>query len=268
MAFDVSAATRSPAAPHGDLRQAIGLGAHLAHREVRRAHADTLLGWAWPLARQLLQWAVLVAAFHVVLDLGVEHYPVFIFVGLVQWYWFSAAITSATGSIHHARHFLLQPRFPVLVLPLVAVTAPLFDALAAIPIMLLMVELGPGLHAATPLMFVVFAVQFVLVWGAAWVLAPIGVFLRDLPHLIGALLLMLFYLTPVFYPLERAPESIRSWLGLNPIGALIEQQRRILIDGAAPNWLVLGAITLLGLALAALGAWLTRRWRPYFLEQL
>jgi lipopolysaccharide transport system permease protein len=249
-------------------RQTVGLGLHLARREVRRQHADTLLGWFWPLARQLLQWVVLVAAFHVVLDLGIEHYPVFIFVGLVQWFWFSTALANATGSIHQARHFLLQPRFPVLVLPVAAVVAPAFDALAAVPIMLLMVELGPGLQATTPLLLVVFAAQLVLVWGAGWLLAPIGVFLRDLPHVVAAGLLTLFYLTPVFYPLDRAPESIRSWLELNPIGALIEQQRRVLIDGRAPDWLVLGAVVAGGLVLAALGAWLTRRTRPYFLEQL
>lgn len=235
---------------------------------MRRAHADTLLGWGWPLARQLLQLGVLVIAFHVVLDLGVEYYPVFIFIGLINWFWFQSAITAATGSVRDGRHFLLQPRFPASILPVVAVAAPLFDAFAALPILLLMVGLGPGLTLAAPWVLAVFAVQFVLAWGIAWILAPIGAFLRDLPHLITAVLMLLFYLTPVFYPLDRVPERLRGWLELNPIGALIEQQRRVLLDGQAPQLEVLAAVTAFGVVCIGAGWLLMQRLRPYFLEQL
>lgn len=247
---------------------ATSLLAHLTRREVRRNHTDTLLGWGWPLSRQLLQLGVLVLAFHVVLDFGVEHYPVFIFVGLINWVWFSSAITAATGSVQESRHFLLQPQFPVPILPVVAVAAPVADALAALPILLVMVELGPGLSWTAPWLVVIFAVQFVLVWGIAWVLAPIGAFLRDLQHLVAAGLMLLFYLTPVFYPLSRVPEDLRGWLQLNPIGALIEQQRRVLLEGAPPQWEVLASVTAVGLLLAAGGWLMLQRFRPQFLEQL
>jgi ABC-type polysaccharide/polyol phosphate export permease len=87
----------------------------------RRCIASRCFGWAWPLIRQLAQLAVLVVAFSHVLHLGEPHYAAFVFSGLIAWNWFSAGVVNGTSSLLDRRHLVLQPRLPLIALPLVAV---------------------------------------------------------------------------------------------------------------------------------------------------
>jgi lipopolysaccharide transport system permease protein len=66
---------------------------HLALREVSARHRFTTLGWLWPLARQLAQFAVLLLVFTSVVDLNIRDYPAFLFTGLVAWSWFASGLT-------------------------------------------------------------------------------------------------------------------------------------------------------------------------------
>ena len=71
---------------------------HLARRQVASMHRFTLLGWAWPVVRQLAQLAVLVFVFSTILDLGIAHFPVFVFSGLIAWSWFAGGVQQGTAA--------------------------------------------------------------------------------------------------------------------------------------------------------------------------
>jgi len=72
---------------------------HLTKREIDTTHRMTLLGWLWPLARQLAQLGVLVFIFASVLPLDIDNYAVFVFSGLIAWAWFQSGIASAATCI-------------------------------------------------------------------------------------------------------------------------------------------------------------------------
>src|SRR5918912_3776071 len=112
---------------------------HLTRRELSLTYRDTLLGWTWPLARQLIQLAVLVFVFSKVLNLGIKDYPAFVFSGLIAWTWFSSGILAAARSVLGNRHFAMRPGFPTAVLPIIAISVALFDAIIALPLLLLLV---------------------------------------------------------------------------------------------------------------------------------
>src|SRR5215218_8097359 len=118
---------------------------HLTARQLKSSHHLTLLGWGWPVARQLAQLAVLTFLFGHVFDLGIENYPVFMFTGLVAWTWFASGASAAAGSVISQRHLVMQPRLPASVLPVVAVVMPLVDVVFALPVLLLMVAFSSGL---------------------------------------------------------------------------------------------------------------------------
>ena len=124
---------------------------HLARRELTSQHRFTLLGWAWPLVRQLAQLAVLVFVFSALLDLGIDNYPVFVFSGLIAFAGSPAGVQRATGSLIAQRHLVFQPGFPVGVLPLVAVAVPLIDVLIALPVLVVML-IATGALAWTALL--------------------------------------------------------------------------------------------------------------------
>jgi lipopolysaccharide transport system permease protein len=249
-------------------RAFVALVVHLTARALRSSHHLTLLGWGWPVARQLAQLAVLVFIFGKVLKLHIENYPVFVFVGLMAWTWFAGAISGAASSVLTQRHLVMQPRLPSSVLPIVAIAVPLVDVLFALPVLVLMLGLSTGLGwglLACPLLL---AVQFALLAGLGWLVAGISVFFRDVPNLIAVALLVLFYLTPVFYERSRVPERFRWVLDLNPLTTIIEAYRSLLLGTPGPGAVRLAAVTAASLALAVLGQLAFMRLAPRFADYL
>jgi|tagenome__1003787_1003787.scaffolds.fasta_scaffold20869576_2 lipopolysaccharide transport system permease protein len=228
------------------LRRLYELVAHLTRRDLTTTHRFTALGVAWPLARLLAQWAVLVLVFDRILTSGIRDYPVFLFCGLVAWTWFSTGLSAATGSIPGGRHLVLQPGFPALVLPPVAMAVAFADVLVALPILVVLVASTQGLAAAALFLPVLWLLQAALVTGLGWLTAALAVYLRDVPQIVGVALMLLFYVTPIFYDADRAPPGIERVLRLNPVAAIIDGWRAVLIDGRLPS---AGS-----LAVAAIGA--------------
>jgi len=96
----------------------------------------------------------------------------------------------------------------------------------------------------------------VMALGFAWMLASLGVFLRDVGQTIGIVTTILSFLSPVFYPVSALPEKIRPWVMVNPLTFIIEEARAVLIWGRLPNWLGLGFYTLAAILVAWAGyAW-------------
>jgi lipopolysaccharide transport system permease protein len=244
------------------------LVAHLVRRELTSAHRFTVLGWAWPLARPLAQLAVLVFVFSSVLDLGIPDFPVYVFSGLVSWSWFSSGLTIASTSLIDQRHLVFQPRLPPVVLPVVSVAVPFVDVLMAAPVLVVMLIVSGEIHATALLFPLALALQLVLMVGLAWLVAPASVYVRDLPNLVTLGLMVLFYLTPVFYSLHRIPQQYEWLLQLNPMTTLLELDRALLLGLPYPS---VGHIagTAAFAAIVAVGGWFAfERMRPGLVDHL
>ncbi len=250
------------------LARRIELVAHLAQRRISSNHRWTLLGWTWPLARQLAQLGVLVFVFSTIFDLGIDNYGVFVFTGIVAYSWFSTGATSAASSLLDQRHLVFQPRFPTAVLPIVALAVPLLDIVLALPVLTAMLAVSGDLHATALLLPPLLCIQLVLMCGIAWLTAAATVYLRDVPNIVTLGLLLLFYLTPVFYPLDRVPERYQWMLELNPLTTLIESYRDVLLEQRLPDAGAVAAVALASAAVAAAGLLLFRRVRPGFVDEL
>jgi ABC-type polysaccharide/polyol phosphate export permease len=249
----------------GRLRELV---AHLAAREVASMHRFTLLGWAWPLVRQLAQLGVLVVAFSHVLHLGVPHYAPFVFSGLIAWNWFSSGVVNGTSALLDRRHLVFQPRFPLIALPLVAVAVPLIDLLLALPVLVVMVVATTGLHWSILFLPVLVAIQLTLMAGIAWLAAAATVYFRDVRHIVGVAVTMLFYFTPVFYDLDRLPHRFQSLLRLNPVTTIVDGYHSIVLGGRLPPAGWLAAVTLLSVLMASAGAFFFTRMSPGFVDEL
>jgi lipopolysaccharide transport system permease protein len=216
------------------LRQLRELVGHLVVHEISRAHRATILGWAWPLARLLVQLGVLVFIFGHVVDLRIRNYPVFVFSGLIGWPWFASGVGAASWSLIERRHLVFQPRCPTIVLPVVAVVVPLVDVAIALPVLLVMLVVSGTFHWTIALLPALLAVQLVLMVGTGWIVASVSVYLRDVPNIVSVFLLTLFYVTPVFFAISRVPQRFHWVLLANPIGTLIESYRAVALGSAFP----------------------------------
>lgn len=241
---------------------------HLARREVASMHRLTLLGWAWPAVRQLAQLAVLVFVFSTVLPLGIPDFPVFVFSGLIAWSWFAAGVQQGTTSLLSQRHLVFQSRFPVAVLPVVSVAVPLVDVLLVMPALGLLLVASGELHWTVLLMPPLLAVQLVLMCGIAWITAAATVFLRDIVNTVTVGLLMLFYLTPVFYSIDAVPERYVWILHLNPMTTMLEAYRSVLLGQDFPGLPRMAAVVAGSIVLAALGWRFFRRLEDRFVDEL
>ena len=241
---------------------------HLTRRHLASSYHLTLLGWAWPVARQLVQLAVLVFLFSQIFDLGIENYPVFVFIGLLSWTWLSSGVSSAATSLIQQRHLVNQPRLANSTLPVVAIAAPLVDLLFGVPILVVMLVLTEGLRVEALACIPLALVQLALLTGLAWIVASVSVMFRDVPNLVTVVLGVLFYLTPVFYGLRSVPDRFEWVLHLNPMTTLIEAYRHALLGTSAPSAGALAAVIAFSFAVAAGGFLLFRRLEPDFADHL
>jgi lipopolysaccharide transport system permease protein len=241
---------------------------HLTRRELSSTYRDTLLGWTWPLARQLVQLAVLVFVFSKVVNLKIPHYPAFVFSGLVAWSWFSSGIVAASTSIIGNRHFGLRPGFPVAALPIIAISVALFDAMVALPILLALVIAEGNLSPQMLLLVPCFLVQFVLMAGIAWLVGSVSVYLRDVPNVVTVFVLLGFYVTPIYFEVTRVPAQYRWILNLNPAALLVESDRASLLGTPWPPTAALVVLPVVSALLAVLGYRAFRRMSRSFADEL
>jgi lipopolysaccharide transport system permease protein len=228
----------------------------LVLRDIKLRYKRSLLGIAWSLLNPLAQLLVFSFIFRLVLPLNIDHYASFLFTGLLAWNWFQTSLYAAAGAIIDNRDLIRRPGFPPIVLPVVTVTANFIHFVLALPILLLFLFFSNvQITAAILALPAIFVVQFLFTLSLSYFIAALHVTFRDTQYLMGIVLLLGFYLSPVFYDTSSIPERYQGLYGLNPMAILIGAYRDLLINGRLPD-----VITLLILSLTSAGLlWLGYR---------
>jgi lipopolysaccharide transport system permease protein len=217
----------------------------LVVRDMKLRYKRSALGVAWSLLNPLAQVLVFNLVFDSVLSLGIPNYPTFAIVGVLAWNWFQSGVILATSSVTGNRELVKRPGFPVKILPAATVTTQLVHFLLALPVPLLFVVAGGGhLTAAILLLPVVISLQFLLILGMAYLVAVAQVTFRDTQHLLTVLLMLGFYLTPIFYDSAGVPDRFNVIYRVNPMVHIVEAYRAILIGGRVPDLRALMLIAL------------------------
>jgi ABC-2 type transport system permease protein len=268
-----------PSAIGGGSRRFFGLLLLLAVTDFKKTYFGTVLGYVWSLARPLILFAVLLAVFTQVFRLGssVEHYPVLLLLNIVMFGFFQEASSAAVTSVVAREGIVRKTQFPRLVIPAAVVLTALFNLglnLVAVVIFLFAFGVEP---IWTWLLFpVIVVLLLVLTVAVSMLLSALYVRFRDMAIIWAVLVTVLFYGTPVLYPIEIAPDTVKDVLHLNPLTPLFEQMRVWIIDPDAPGpgeatdglpLLVLAPIAIY-LAVCALAVWVFRREAPRIAEEL
>lgn len=241
---------------------------HLVAREFRLRYRRALLGWMWVIAEPLARLITLAFVFSRIVPQHIPNFTVFLFTGILAWSWFAAAIASMSTSAVERRDLLFRPGLPRYTVALVSALSDSVDYLSALPLLLAFLVLGPGIPLTAIALPLVLANQLALILGLGFALCAANVYLRDVRLLVNVALLLGFYVTPVFYARGRVPLRYRWIIDLNPMSQLIEDQRRLLLDGRLPAlvpfmWLSAAcAAVLLG------GAFIYRWASPSFVDEL
>jgi lipopolysaccharide transport system permease protein len=234
-------------------------------REILGRYKGSVMGLAWSFFNPILMLAVYTFVFSVVFKFrwgiaGNEsktQFAVVLFVGMIMHGLLAEVINRAPSIILSNVNYVKKVVFPLEILPVVSIGTALFHSLISLVVLLTALFIFNGFLHWTVLLVPVVLLPFVVsILGFAWLLASLGVFIRDMNQVIGVITMIMLFLAPVFYPISALPEKYQPWVMLNPLTFIIEQAREVLIWGRLPNWTGLGIYSLAALASAWLGyAW-------------
>ena len=245
----------------------------LARRMTLARYRGSALGLLWALLTPAVMIAVYTFIFAGVFGARFTEggtpleYALYLFCGLLPWTAFSETLQQSAGVVVAHSNLVKRVVFPLEALPvaqaLAALAAQLFGTAA---LLLAAVVIGAGLHATLLWLPVLLVPQLLLSLGGAWLVASLGVFIRDTAQALGLVLMAWLYLTPIIYPEQAVPERFRPLLEVNPFTPLVRSYRRALLEGAPPDWAGLAYATALGLAAFLLGYWWFARTRKNFAD--
>lgn len=247
----------------------------MVKREIIGRYRGSFLGLLWSFVNPVLMLAVYTFVFSIVFQArwgqgsnDQYEFALVLFAGLIVFNLFSECVSRSTSLILSNANYVKKVIFPLEILPWVALGSALFHAgisLGVLVIFQLAVAAVPWTILLLPL--VVFPL-LLLIMGVSWLLASIGVFIRDVGQFVGMLMMVMMFMSPIFYPVSALPESVRGWLLLNPLTFIIEQAREIIIWGKLPDWGGLALYTLCAMAVAWAGLFWFQKTRKGFADVL
>jgi lipopolysaccharide transport system permease protein len=157
--------------------------------------------------------------------------------------------------------------FPLETLPIAQALSSLGNQLfGTVALLIAIVIMHQELHLTILWLPALIIPQLLFTLGAAWLIAALGVFLRDIAQGISLILSAWMFLTPIIYPESIVPDRYRFFININPFTALVRSYRRILLEGAAPDWTGLAYFTGVALISFLFGYWWFARTRKNFAD--
>ena len=254
------------------------LVAVLVRRELAARYRASVLGFLWSLLNPLLLLAVYAVVFTYIFNPrfpGGDPYPLFLFSGLLPWLFFSGTVLDSSVTLIDNGPLLAKVMCPPEIFPAVTVVSHLMHHLLALPVLLaaLAVAAVAGWHpfpVTVWLLPLALTPWLLLAGGAALAVSALSVAYRDLRDLVGHLLNLLFFSSPIIYSLDglQAPPLLERVLRVNPLAVLVELYRELAFDGTIPGagvWLVALAV---GVAGWLAGALIFARFRDTLVESV
>jgi lipopolysaccharide transport system permease protein len=245
----------------------------LARRELVARYKGSVLGVIWALLTPVVMIAIFTFIFAGVFGarFGASSspwdYAIYLFCGLLPWTMFQETLQLSASTIVAHANLVKRVVFPLETLPIAQALSALGNQMfGTLALLVALLIIRHELHLTTLWLPVLLIPQLVATLGAAWLIASLGVFLRDIAQGIGLVLMAWMYLTPIIYPESIVPERYRPFININPFTALIRSYRRILIEGSAPDWTGLAYFSAFAAVVFIFGYWWFAKTRKNFAD--
>lgn len=207
-------------------------------RDLSERYQGTVLGFAWLLVQPLFMLSLYTLVFSEVLQVRFNaqasntHFALYVFTGLLAFNAFAEVLTRSSQVITERRDLLLNTALPSWVLPIIPVAVSVVLELLSLAILLVALILNHKLQVLGLIYYLPFLlIRMLFSLAAAYSLAVLGVFLRDLRQLVPALLTVLLFVSPILYPIDLIPSGLKVLYAWNPLGHLVEAYRAALLEG-------------------------------------
>lgn len=238
-------------------------------KEIRGKYKNSFLGVLWSFLNPLLQIAVYALVFPFILKNTQENYVIFLCCGLIPWAFFSTTISRSAFTMVENGNIIKKVYFPREILPISVVTSETVNFLISTIIIIAFVIFG-GIGLSKYIMFypVVLLAQYLLLIAISLIVSSISIYIRDLQHLIGVALQLLFYAAPIVYTPESIPEQFKWILKFNPMTYIISGYRNIFYNQTMVELRPLIILIVCSLVACAIGYVIFNKLQKGFAEQL
>ena len=245
----------------------------LTKRELAARYRGSILGMLWTLLTPIVMIAIFTIIFSGIFKAKFGDsssqwdYALYLFCGLLPWNAFQESLQLSSSTIVSHANLVKRVVFPLETLPISLTFAAVANQMLGTIVLLVAIAiLRHQVHATIIFLPVVLAPQLIATLGAAWFVASVGVFIRDIVQGISLVLMAWMYLTPIIYPESLVPAAYRGAINLNPFTALVRNYRRILLEGLPPDWAGLAYFAFCAAAAFVLGYWWFARSRKNFAD--
>lgn len=240
----------------------------LVVRNIAVRYRGSMLGVLWSFAQPLLMLCVYTFVFSIVFTIrwGVDTsnsrsaFPMIMFCGMAMFTVFAESINMNSSIVVANSNFVKKVIFPLEILPLAQTVASFFLGMIWFVLLFIGTIFFFGKLSFTMLLLPLILVElFLFTLGVSYFVASLGVYVRDIPYVVGVILQILFFMTPIFYPIAAVPAKYRPILQINPLTTMIEEARKVFLYGQLPNWYFLGLSFLVSIIVCQLGvAWFNK----------
>ena len=245
----------------------------LVRRELAARYRGSALGVVWAMLTPAVMIAIYTFIFAGIFGARFGErgtawdYALYLFCALLPWTAFQDSLQVSSNVIVAHANLVKRVVFPLEALPVAQVLAALVTQLFGTVVLLAAtLIIQRTLHPTLLWLPFVILPQLVLMLGAAWLVASLGVFLRDTAQVVALLLVAWMFLTPIIYPEQIVPARYQAYINANPFTPLVRNYRRIILEGAQPDWGGLAYFTLFALAVFILGYWWFAKTRKNFAD--
>ena len=238
-------------------------------KDLRSRYRGSFLGFLWTFINPLMQLIIYSIVFPYLLKMQEDNYPMFVFVGLLPWIYFTSSIQISTTCVVGNGNLVKKIYFPRMILPISVSTTGMMNYIFGLVIVFpALLITGVKLTPFALLLPVVMFVNYLFTTGFCMLLSSLYVFFRDLEHIITIITMAWFYLTPIVFSLSIFPDYAQTILKFNPMTQFVMAYRDVLMYGRLPSLLGFGSVTLLSIAIFFLGAFVFSRLQKSFAEEL
>jgi lipopolysaccharide transport system permease protein len=218
-------------------RQRLDLLKLLVKKEITLRYRRTSLGFLWSLLNPLLTSLVLFIAFNIFMRFEMENFALFLLAALFPWTWFSASVTMSTNTLTGNVSLIRKVIFPKQFLLLATIIAQLVNFIFSLPVLIGLTYYygsapNPNWLIGIPVLVIV---QFAVIYGLSLIISIANAFFRDLEYIVTVLMSLLFWMTPIIYPLQAVPEEYQVLLVMNPATYLMQAWRDLFFNNMI-NW--------------------------------
>lgn len=242
----------------------------LVRKGLRGRYKGSVLGFLWTFINPLLQLIVYTLVFSNIMRVGIEKFYLFLFVALVPWMFFNAAITGGAVSVVSEGNLIQKVYFPRQILPISYVTTAFVNMLLSFVIVFIALIVGGiGINVKALLFLpIIMIVEYVLALGIAMLTSALTVYFRDLEYILGIVSMAWMYLTPVMYNVDMVPEKYAKLFYFNPMTPVIIAYRDILYYKQIPQLITLLQAFVLGTIVLLIGSIVFHNLQKHFVEEL